>query len=764
MNPHKSLRAWLAISASLAAVGVPLTSIAQQQVQADFPAASQLEEIVVTARRREENLQTVPIAITAFTQDDLDTKRAFALRDVSSFTPSLNLSQNTSDAFTPFSANLILRGLPGAVTYFSQVPTGGAGQSGGAGSTAVPGHYMDLALLEIDKGPQGTLFGTNAIGGAILLEPRRPTNAVEGYGEVTFGNYANREFTGALNVPVVSDKLLVRVAGQIVKRDGYTKLFNSSMRLDERDYQSWRVGVTLKPSESIENYLVYDGFHQHQHGSNGILSAVDPSSFVNQFFPTLRSLLAQQQALGPRTQIGRSIPAISKAKVWGVTDVLTWNVADDVTLKNVAAVRFNKGVAPIDMDGTAFPILDVGPANAAQLARGWYTNEKQYSEELQLQGRSFGDQLSWTVGAFLLYQGPAGFASTPSTALGQLSITEPAHAHRSRAVYAQGVYDLGAVAEGLRFTGGFRYNWDFVSNQTRAYSGATGACSNGIFTDANCVQHASAKFSAPGWTLGLDYEVAPGTLVYVRSGHAYVAGNANLNTPTPEFVRVNPQKVTDLEVGIKSDWSLGAVKGRTNANLFRTWFDDIAVQKLVSFTNAAGVTVVNSTTVNAASATVKGAELEATVIPVSGLELQGHGSYIFTKYGEYPVAAFGRPAPAILYVPRWQYGFSGTWHLPLDRNVGDIALTASYTWTGRQYISPDANPFNILPSYGKLDLRASWKSILASNFDLALYMTNATNRTYAQGAYTLYSQLGFGTFGYAEPRMYGLQLRYSFGQ
>src|SRR5262249_54872452 len=159
--------------------------------------------------------------------------------------------------FTPFSTNLILRGLPGAVTYFSQVPTGAAGVGGLAGATAVPGHYMDLALLEVDKGPQGTLFGTNAIGGAILLGPKRPTNKVEGFLQGGFGNYSSREFNGVFNAPIVEDKLMVRVAGQVVKRDGYTQLLNSNIDLDGRNYQSWRAGVTFKPTEDIENYLVY---------------------------------------------------------------------------------------------------------------------------------------------------------------------------------------------------------------------------------------------------------------------------------------------------------------------------------------------------------------------------------------------------------------------------------------------------------------------------------------------------------------------------
>ena len=754
VSRHHSVRAALAVSA--------LALLGATDAAAQVAGGSALEEIVVTARRREENLQSVPIAITAFTQEDLDMRRAVALRDVSSFTPSLNLAQNTSDAFTPFSANLILRGLPGAVTYFAQVPTGGGGQSGGSGTTAIPGHYMDLALLEVDKGPQGTLFGTNAIGGAILLEPHRPTNAFEGSAQLTLGNYNDREFLAILNTPIVADKLMIRLVGNVVSRDGYTKILNSNVTMDGRDHQAWRVGVTFKPTEDIENYFVYDGYHQQTDGASAVLAKLDPAGFSARFFPAITALLAQQQALGPRTVVGRSAPAYSKAKTWGVTDILSWTISDDVTLKNIAALRTRHAVAPIDMDGTQLPILDVGPANDAQLALGWFINERQYTDELQLQGRAFDNNLAWTVGAFVSYTEPAGPTFTESTSLGSTSFNQPKNASRSRAVYAQGTYDLHQLVEGLRFTAGIRYNWDFVSNQTRA-TNASGACSSGIFADKNCVQATNAKFKAPGWTVGLDYQVMPDMLLYVRSGHAYIAGSTNLAAPTIEFSKINPQKVTDVEVGVKSDISLGDMKARINADMYRTWFDDIAVNKLITFTNAGGQIVTNNATVNAAAASAKGVELEATVIPADVFELRANGSYTLTSFTDYPVATFGRAAPAIVYVPRWQYSLTGTFKLPIDRSLGTVAFTASYTWNAGWYHSADVNPFNRVPSWNRLDLRATWNSIMGSDIDLALFMTNATNKAYVTGAYGLYSQLGFGSWGYAEPRMYGAQLKYSFG-
>src|SRR6185312_15536321 len=203
----------LAVLFAIGAMAQPVS-----QPAPDGASASGLEEIVVTARRREEKLQTVPIAISAFSQQDLNQKRITQLEELAYQTPSLAVSLNASDPYAPFGANMRLRGLPGAVSYFSQVPTAATGAAGGSGGIVAPGNYYDLDHLEVDKGPQGTLFGTNAIGGAILFEPKRPTNSFEGYATITAGNYADREFQGAINIPIITDKVLLRVAGNVINR------------------------------------------------------------------------------------------------------------------------------------------------------------------------------------------------------------------------------------------------------------------------------------------------------------------------------------------------------------------------------------------------------------------------------------------------------------------------------------------------------------------------------------------------------------------
>ncbi|HLG87556.1 MAG TPA: TonB-dependent receptor plug domain-containing protein [Alphaproteobacteria bacterium] len=789
----------LSSALSLALLPPAHRAAAQTQTASMASGGQELQEVVVTARRREERLQSVPIAITAFSQQQLEEKHVYQMEDLTHFTPSLALSQNGSDPFTPFGENLILRGLPGAVTYFSQVPTSAAGAAGGSGLASAPGNYFDLDHVEIDKGPQGTLFGTNAIGGAILFEPKRPTNAFEGYGQVTLGDYADHEFEGAVNIPIVTDKVLLRVAGQVVNRDGFTEVQGTGIDLDDKDYYGWRIGLTLRPTDDLENYLVYDGYWQHQHGSSVIIDHIDPNfvlssipigggrslpltlangpslaSLLNpatqiqafiaglkagsfSFYPGLVDALAQQNALGPRVQVGRDYAPLSKAYIWGITDVARWDAADDLTVKNIAAVRVNKVNSVGDEDGTQFPVLEVGlPGNPY----GWQQSTAQFTEEPQIQGRSLGGKLQWTVGGFLEFTHPAGHTDSGSTALGTFTYAAGHSSSRSQAVYAQGTYDLGALLDGLKFTAGYRYNWDFVSNQSVGRSGSpTGKCSN-IGADKNCFSGVDGSFNAPGWTLGLDYQLTPELLLYVRSGHAYIAGSTNLNAPSAAFSQIKPQRVTDVEIGAKADWEIMGIHGRTNGDLFHTDFNSIAVQKTITFTNAAGQLVANQVTQNAGAATVDGAEVEGTIIPISGVELSPHFSYVHSTYTQYPTV-FGEQPPTILYIPPIQYGFTALYHLPVDSSYGDVTVSATYTWYGHQYVTP--SPFSILPSYDRLDLRLDWSNIMGHPFDLAFFMTNATDNLYITGAYPLYGFLGIDAKAYGPPRMFGFQLKYRFG-
>jgi iron complex outermembrane receptor protein len=207
-------------SIAILAAGVSFVTLgdaplAAAQAEQSTPVVKGLEEIVVTARRREEKLQSVPLAVQAVSAAKIEQQRIRNVTDLQRIVPALNTFASTgrdTEYFT-MRGQYAVPGGPGVVSYFNSVPDLGvpnigiSSTSGGAG----PGHFYDLENVQVLKGPQGTLFGQNTTGGAILFQPKRPTNLFEGYGLLTLGNLNDKEVEAAVNVPIIDDRLLVRL-------------------------------------------------------------------------------------------------------------------------------------------------------------------------------------------------------------------------------------------------------------------------------------------------------------------------------------------------------------------------------------------------------------------------------------------------------------------------------------------------------------------------------------------------------------------------
>ena len=807
--------ALLCAGVAAAALAVPGSAMAQAAAQAAASPGSGLEEIVVTARRKEERAQTIPLSITVFTQGEIEDKRILRVNDLARYVPSLTSTTLASDNNEAYGGVVRIRGLQGVVVYFADVPLGTADYTSADGVIhgTSQGFYFDLDNLEVLKGPQGTLFGKNSIGGLISIEPKKPTNNFEGYVEATFGNYNDREFEGAINVPVVADKLLVRVAGQSQQRDGYTKDLLNGKDYDNHNNYSWRVSVTARPTDEIENYFIYDGYWQDSNGSSKILSFINPGQQFGviplgpglnipltlgngpgytglfnpatatataiagikagafSFFPNLKSIFAQQQAAGVRAVVGRSTPGIGKDYFYGFTDQFTWDIADDLSLKNIAAARVFKQLTSSENSGTILPILNLGdPVNNTD----WNDDSVQYTEELQLQGKALNEKLQWVLGGFLEFDHPLGHTTQITAALGSLSYNHFYITNRSQAVFAHGIYDLSDYVSGLRFTAGYRYTWDYSSVQEKGTTGpilirnGAGAPTNCALVnfDNNCSAGSDAHYSSYGWNLSLDEQLTPDTLIYIRSGNAYRPGTTNPQAP-PGFQELKPEHVTDVELGVKSDWTLFGIQARTNADIFHTDYKAIAVQETVNIRVGGDTLRTVSVYENAATAELDGGELEATFIPVTGLEISPRAAYLYSEYGKFPTTL--GPAgsnPPFGYLPKWQYSFTGTYHLPLDSSVGDIALSATYYFVGHEYdtnSAPGSEIFPIVPSHDQLDVSVDWTNVLGYDVDARFFMTNATDNTFITGGFPLYAQLGYSAFAYNEPRMFGFNLKYRFG-
>lgn len=259
LSVQRGLKYTSAIGLAATTVLGLLTPATAQESAQTAQAVTGIEEIIVTARRREENIQQVPISITAFTADDLRRMNITTSRQLGELTPSYVEDSVYGRDRGGFER---LRSIPGVRAYFAEAPVGSSAGAGG---------YYDLENVQVLVGPQGTLFGINAVGGAILREPVRPGNKLGGYALVGTGSYNQILLGGAINMPFIPDKAMARVAVQREKRNGFTRIQSNDLDVDDVNYTAYRIGLTLKPFEGFENYTVYDTRSSNTHGPSRFL-------------------------------------------------------------------------------------------------------------------------------------------------------------------------------------------------------------------------------------------------------------------------------------------------------------------------------------------------------------------------------------------------------------------------------------------------------------------------------------------------------------
>jgi iron complex outermembrane receptor protein len=789
------------LHASLASVLLLLPappSRAQQGAQATAASAGGLEEIVVTARRREERLQSVPISVQAFSGDALQEHRIEGIQDLSKLVPALtNVETRRNEE------GLSIRGLNNSgasgvgqsnsvTSYFAEVPLP-------TGDSISSGRYFDLENAQILKGPQGTLFGRNSTGGALLIQPKKPTDRYEGYAQMQFGNYSDQEYQAAINVPVIKDVLLVRIAGERVTRDGFTKDIPTGQNLDNRDSWAARASITYRPTDSIQNYFVYDTYYSHTAGTSEIPSILDQNFLISKvnvipgcntpvtlggagalagfnygagfcagalprvaIFPgnALANALAAQQALGIRANNG-TVRGLDVSVSSGFSDIATWDITDGLTLKNVLGYREYKLLNRADGDGAPVPLLDF-PTPA-----GWNTNNVQYSEELQLQGKSLDDALVWTVGDFALYSHGAGNANSTTTAVGSPTLTNQKPVERSEALFAQATYNLGNLMpelDGLKLTAGYRYTWDFRrlnQNQANQRGCVLGTAANG------CTINLASEFHAPSWNVGLDYQLDPTTLVYVTGRRGYRSGGLNTQSGGVVAPQYQPEKVTDVEIGVKSDWVLMGLQARTNVAAYHSDFSSAQLSESGTIISPTGAAQAVNAIVNAGSATLQGIDLDATLIPFTGFELTGSWAYLDANYDSVlnvfspNSVATGRPYP---FAPRNKFVVDARYTLPLPTELGSVTADVTWSYSTHQALAVLVDPQGNQSAYRTLDLHLSWKDIAGYPVDAAFFMTNVTDNEYRIGGFPISTSLGFDSFVWNEPRMFGFSLKYRFSE
>jgi iron complex outermembrane receptor protein len=807
----------LCATVAISALTSTHTTIAQTDQPTAVPSsASGLEEIVVTARRREEKAQSVPITLLTFTPEKLakqDIRDSLRLTDS---IPGLNGATGASLGLT----YTFLRGAPGVIFYWNQVPINVNNQ--------VQGFYFDLANIQVLYGPQGTLFGLSNDAGALLFEPQHPKDDFEGYGQVTFGNYSRETIEGVVNIPVIEDKLLVRVGGQYQKQDGYQHVIEQNIDLLNQNYWNFRGAATFTPTDNFKNEVMVNYFDTQylpgaftfSHASTQALPALSGQSLggllslaqgpIGAAIPALQyahqqlqgknidlvALAAQQRALGPYQIAALAFTPTAVLKQLNIVDTASWDINDNLTLKNIAAYAEIYNYVRADIGGLGFGLLQ-GPTPVQDQPRG---PTVQYNEEIQLIGSFFDNKLKIQSGIFNQWGGATSGAggSSPSDTrapygiqytsnFGGVSVTGATQTQRSHtiAAYAQGTYDLSDYIEGVSFTGGFRYTWDSFYGAGANYCvlgnipGTTTPCitpahPNGFLT-ASSAQ--SARFRSPSYSLQLNYQWRPQTMFYVNNSLGYKTGGFNGQNFIGPFAIYQPEHLNNYEGGVKTDFDLGAigmesVKSRINASMFYGVYRGIEIQTTGAYLELDNALHLATPYLNVGDGNIYGWDLQWTIIPFPDLTITADAEYNRGRYKNFQgpnAAGTGQVAvPGVAFEILPKYKFSGTFTYDLsfiDRAYGDVSLSGSYSWVQTSVNSDVAEitQEDLLPGHHNIDMSLDWRDIWGQpGISGRVFVTNLTNNSVTNGALAAFRAIGEIGYQPAQPQMWGVTLRYDF--
>ena len=719
-----------------------------QQPQSSAPneQSSALEEITVTARKREESLQQVPVSVTAVTATDIEARSAVSLSDAAQSIPNINFQQvvigGSADSV------IYIRGIGQSDTVITADP--GVGEYlDGVYLGRVQGidlDMLDMERIEVLRGPQGTLFGKNTIGGAISLVSARPDASedhVSGQVEALTGSFDRADGIANINIPLVQDTLAIRFAVATRNSDGYAHRVDGE-DLADTGKLSGRVSVLYTPTSSWDFLVALDGTDVHQHNGDyqlvhvvnapliGLYNMVSPVPYTAQW---ISSNPYVSNATGPNTD---------RAKIWGVSLTSTWH-GELFDVKSITSYRHNVTQNDVDLDGSPVGFFYEYDT----------VGQHQLSEELQASGASLGDRLKWVSGLYYFQEGAdenASFNVFPLLVpiVGDLRFNNFVNAdNHDYAAYTQGTY---SVFEALHITGGLRYTYE--TKQATIFQDAySGAVEIPVTTK-------SADFHSTSPRIGLDYQWTAALMTYVSAAEGYKAGGFNGRaTSVADFDEFNPEKDWTYEVGIRSDWFERTL--RVNASLFYTKYSDIQVTDDYATASGTPLTII----ANAASATIKGGELEILSRPVAGLTLGLNGGYTQARYTAAIAPPGGFPpvtsSTHFINTPELSYSLSAEYAVRLIGGAYLIVPRVDYNHKSTEYFDLSNSPYTTQPAFGLLNGRLTFKPT-DGPWSIAAFGTNLTNRRYILGGTDVSASLGYADVLQGAPREWGVDARFKF--
>jgi iron complex outermembrane receptor protein len=717
------------------------------------------ENITVTARRTSENIQRVPSSISAFNERTLDRIQATDTTGLQGAVPNLNIVQGRGSSNA---TNIFIRGIgqPDALQTFD--PAVGV-YVDDVYLSRIRGNQLDLLdpeRIEVLRGPQGTLYGKNTIGGAIKFVTRKPGQDFRATGSIAIGSYNQFDVKGAVSGPITST-LAAGVAVMRSKRDGYVDDRNDGREYNDKDTIGGRAAIAWTPMSNVRVDLTADYSHD-----DAKLNVGRPVNNLVQFslgvLPVTNPVGSGSYDWEGATTPG--FPNSTKMTHYGFSGTAAYDITEDLTVKSITAYRRLKTDDFVDIDATQYEVGDVFVG----------VRQRQFSQEFQL--LYTGEKLNAVAGLYYLKEHIESHQEAyADDLLGTffgggtfLRTIDDDLETKSYAAFANASYE---ILPDVRLSGGIR----FTSEQKDYFRTTSTFSSNPIFTSLTpLVFDIDRTWKNTSPMASVDWQVLPSTMVYARVAKGFKSGgfNGRANSAT-ERTAYDPEKALSWEAGFKS-----RIGGQLTLNgaLFTTSYKDF--QARVSGTDLINdVPTATLSVLNAGELRIRGAELEAAWTPVERLLLDAQIGYLDAEYKEFDDVRFttccggSRAFQTPAFAPKWTMRYGAQYAFDLGGS-GSITLGAQTRYKSRTALAVD-NTFVagtgpgagsrteveglFQKGYWVQDARIVYETA-DKHWAVGLYGNNLSDRAYKTDAQEFSSIGAIRTVYYGAPRTFTLRL------
>lgn len=746
------------LSLAIACAMLPSIAWAQDAQPAAATKKATLDTVTVTARKREETLQEVPVAVTAFTSEALDKLQVEDLGDLDAQVPNLTVyaARGSSSTITAY-----IRGVgqsdplwgvdPGVGIYMDDVYV--------ARPQGALLDVFDVDRIEVLRGPQGTLYGKNTIGGAIKYVSRPLTPDLQGFGSVTVGNYGQRDFKAGIGGGLGgNDALRARFAVADLHRDGFGENLVTGAQVSDKDITAFRMSVGAFVTDDFDLQFNLD----HVDDTSGVRAAqmLAPNRFAPSIFAPNPNAPENAPLPNNRYNVRNGMPNVNDTTMLGVSMTANFRMNDAVDFKYIWAKRESDTETNIDFDTLQSKTADV---------KAFY-NDEQITNELQV-NYDAGGRARGVMGIYS-FDGFAGGQVLNNFFNLSFGDTQGTVYTQSTAVYADWTFDL---TDKLKLDVGARYTDEdkhaVVVN--RCYSNDT------FSTLANCAglgtpiaagfdKRINFKNTSP--KISLDYQITDDLMVYGLATRGFKSGGYNIRAQATAVPRsaepFQDEQVDSYEIGTKMgllDQSLFL-----NAAYFHNKYDDIQLSVFTEYTLPNGTKAFFGDFTNAGSATVQGLELEYQWLAGEHFTLSGNLAWLDAQFDEYMFKGFNiADQQEFTNAPDFSGAVNFEYRTPVG-DMGEVSARLTYAYqsevTATTEITRDpvtgvvTDPIT-QDGYGYLNAGVTWA--IDDHWSVVAQGTNLTDKEFLTTGYVI-PALGVRTGFYGNPRQYSLTVKYSF--